>query len=241
MEHTKHPKFILSVLGIAAVTAIVIVALVREPFPEPEQQFSVTGEGRVTVAPDVAVVRVGFATQPKVSAAEAVKENTFIMNRVLAVVADAGIKREDVKTVNYTLTPQYEYPDGRQRLLGYVASQDAQIKIRDLAKVGEVIAAATSAGANQVSDIQFTLENPEAAQAEARQKAIAKAQGKAETISRDAGLRLEKLINIFESEPPIIPGPVFGGRGGEALGGPVPVQQGMYEVVSQVTLVYEVD
>ncbi|MFA4872313.1 MAG: SIMPL domain-containing protein [Patescibacteria group bacterium] len=239
MEYFKSPKFALSVLGIAAVTAIVIMALVQKPFSNPPQQFNVSGEGKVEVAPDIALVRVGVATTPKASAGEAVKENTFIMNRVMKVVSDAGIAREDIKTMNYTLNPQYEFPDGKQRLLGYVVSQDVQLKIRDLTKVGDIIGAATSAGANQVNDIQFTLENPESAKADARAKAIEAAKLKAAVIADAAGLDLKKLINFYEVESPI-PTPYYDGKGGGGTDMSVPVSQGMYEVVVQVNLVYEV-
>lgn len=239
MEHFKSPKFVLSLLGIATVTAIVIVALAQKPFTNPPQQFNVSGEGKVAVSPDIALVRVGVATQPKASAADAVKENTFIMNRVMKVVTDAGVAREDIKTMNYTLNPQYEFPDGKQRLLGYVVSQDVQLKIRDLTKVGDLIGAATSAGANQVNDIQFTLENPESARAEARAKAIEAAKTKAATIANAAGLDLKKLINFYEVETPI-PSPYYDGKGGGGTDMSVPVSQGMYEVVVSVSLVYEV-
>ncbi|MEW6610425.1 MAG: SIMPL domain-containing protein [Patescibacteria group bacterium] len=239
MEHFKSPKFALSLAGIAAVTAIVIVALAQKPFQNPPQQFNVSGEGKVIIAPDIALVQVGVATQPKVSAADAVKENTFIMNRVMKVVTDAGITREDIKTMNYALNPQYEFPDGKQRLLGYVVSQDVQLKIRDLTKVGDIIGAATNAGANQVNDIQFTLENPEAARADARAKAIEAARRKASTIASAAGLRIGKLINFYEVE---LPGPIpyYDGKGGGGADLSVPVSQGMYEVVVSVNLVYEI-
>jgi len=240
MEHIKSPKFILLFLGILAVTAIVIVALVLKPYHEPKQQFSAMGEGKALVAPDIALVRVGFSTQPKASAADAVKESTFTMNRILAVIAEGGVASEDVKTTNYMLTPQYEFPDGRQRLLGYVASQEVQLKIRNLDKAGDVIAAATAAGANQVSDIQFTLEDDDAPKAEARAQAIEKAKERAQASAAAAGLKLGKLLNMYENEPPY-PGPYFAdGKGGGGVGGSVPLSQGIYEVVSQVTLVYEV-
>ena len=91
-----------------------------------------------------------------------------------------------------------------------------------------------------MSDIQFTLENPEAAKAEAREKAIAAAKVKAEASSQAAGLTLKKLINMYDSEP--YPTPLYDGKGGVGGGGAgsVPVSQGSYEVVVQVTLVYEV-
>lgn len=242
MEHFKSPKFVLVFLGILAVTAVVIVALTKNPFYNAPQQFNAMGEGKILVSPDVAMVRVGFATPPKPNASEAVKENTFVMNRILALVSEQGVEKENLKTVNYSLTPQYEYPDGRQRLLGYVASQELQLKIKDLVKVGDVIGAATTGGANQVSDIQFTLENPETAKAEARAKAIAAAKVKADASSQAAGLTLKKLVNMYENEP--YPGPLYadgkGGLGGGGAVGAVPVSQGQYEVVVQVTLVYEV-
>ena len=239
MEHYKSPKFALALLGIAAVTAIVIVALAQKPFSNPPQQFNVSGEGKVEAAPDIALVRVGVATTPKSLAAEAVKENTFIMNRVMKVVSDAGIAREDIKTMNYALNPQYEFPDGAQRLLGYVVSQDVQLKIRDLTKVGDIIGAATSAGANQVNDIRFTLENPESAKADARAKAIEQAKAKAAVIANAAGLDLKKLINFYEVESPI-PTPYYDGKGG-GTDMSAPVSQGMYEVVVSVNLVYDIE
>ena len=85
------------------------------------------------------------------------------------------------------------------RVIGYTLEQDVQVKIRDFTKIGDILSAATSSGANVVGDLQFTIDNPEQFKEQARAQAIAQAKSNAQNLAKESGLNLGKLINVYEN------------------------------------------
>src|SRR3989338_8820902 len=133
--------------------------------------IAISGEGKVTAVPDIAQVSLGIETQSP-SVATAQKENTDKMNKLITELKSLDIDKEDIKTVNYNIYPQYDWLDGRQILRGYSVSQSATVKIRDLEKISAVLEKSVSAGANQVGGVTFTIDEPEALRQQAREKAL---------------------------------------------------------------------
>lgn len=203
--------------------------------------FSVTGEGKVMVAPDIAVVNAGVQAQ-----GPTVKTAQDQLNRAINAVSDAvkklGIDNRDIQTTNYTISPTYDYNSGRQRITGYQASSTLAIKIRDIDRANSVIDAATAAGANQVGGVSFDVDDKTKAQNEARQKAVAQAKQKAKDAARIAGFTLGRIINYSENfggEPR--PMPLMAKA--EGLGGagvPTQIEPGSSEVSVTVTLSFEI-
>jgi uncharacterized protein YggE len=178
-------NFFSIVLGIIASAVVLILAVVnlgKTPSrievstAEPANRFSVSAEGKVTAKPDVAILSFGVMTE-RSTVAQVTKENTDKMNAVIAAIKDNKIEDKDIKTTMYQLNPAYEYPpNARPYIRGYSLNQQVRVKVRDFETVGDVIAAATGAGANEVGSLQFTIDDPEALKAEARKEAIGKAQ-----------------------------------------------------------------
>ena len=176
-----HGRLWFKLLIVLAVTAIVIVSVVMAlRRQEIVNQFSATASGRVFAKPDIANIMIGLKTEAKKTAAEAVKENTNKMNEVIGELKKIGVEEKDIKTTNYSLNPFYDWKDGVQALKGYEVYQNVTVKVRDLNKIGEVIAKTTEKGANQVGGINFTIDDPEELPNEAREEAIAKAKARAE-------------------------------------------------------------
>jgi len=99
-----------------------------------ERLVTVTGEATVSVAPDMAVIRIGVTSQGK-TAREASDANARQMTAVLAAIKDAGIAERDVQTSRLSLQPQYDpNKGGTARLLGFQVTNQLTIKIRDIAK-----------------------------------------------------------------------------------------------------------
>lgn len=239
---------IMHVLAILCVTAIVIVGFVMLKKDNPFQnQFSVSGLGKVFAKPDIANLTVGVKTEVKATAAEAVKENTKKMNDIIKTLKDLGIEEKDIKTVNYSLNPSYDWPNGRQRLIGYEVSQNVTIKIRNLDKIGDTIAKTTEKGANQIGNVDFTIDDENELKAQARDLAIEKATAKAEDIAKKTGMHLGKIINVYENQyyAPMATNYLakdmaYGlGGGSESLPAPS-IQVGQNEVSVEVNVVYEV-
>lgn len=176
--------------------------------------ISVIGEGRATMAPDMAVLTFSVVKQEK-TAREALDGNNKAMSDVLAALKKAGIAERDLQTSGFSVQPQYRYPqgtDGQQlppELIGYQVSNTLTVRVRDLSKLGGIIDQSVTLGVNQGGDIQFTNDKPDSAMEEARKNAVADAVARAKTLASAAGVKLGNVIEINESGPRPQPMPVM--------------------------------
>jgi len=238
----------LTTLGILAVTAIVIIALVMAGKTNNQDRFSVTGSGTVYAKADIANLEVGLRTGVKKTAAEATKDSTDKMNAIIAAVKSLGIEEKDIKTSGYALNPVYNWTENRgQELSGYEVSQNVSLKIRDLDKIGDVIAKTTEQGANQIGNISFTIDDEYELKNQARELAIEKAKEKAMMIAEQSGMKLGEVKSVYENSSPIISPIAYTNAKMElsatgvadALSAPS-IQSGQNEIKVEVTLNYEV-
>ena len=206
--------------------------------------ITISGEGKVTAIPDIAVIQVGVTTEkPDVRTAQ--KENSDKMNVLTARVKALGVGEKDIQTTQYSIYPQYDYADGKQRLRGYQVAQSVKIKIRDLSKIGALLAAAGEAGANQVSGVSFTIDDPEALRQQAREKALDNARAKADALARRAGVKLGKIVSFSEGSGGMSPVPYYaraeamGIGGGSDMKAP-DIQPGDLDVIVGVDVSYEI-
>jgi len=202
----------------------------------------VDGDGKVVAMPDLATINLGLQTE-KTEVAAAQKENTEKMNKIIDAVKAQGVAPADIQTTNYQINPQYDYRDGSTKLRGYIVTQNLTLSIRDLSKLGRILEVAGSMGANQVGGLNFTVDKPEMLKNNARDKAIADAKEKAESLADSLGVRLGAIRSFNENgiNPPIIYSKMeaFGLGGG--LDVPAPsIEQGSLEINSHVTIVYEI-
>ncbi|MEK7139181.1 MAG: SIMPL domain-containing protein [Patescibacteria group bacterium] len=213
--------------------------------PETRDMISVEGTGKVTVVPDVATFSLGVMTE-KSLVAEAQKENTTKMNKIVSTLQEMGIDQKDLQTSQYNIYPQYNWLNDRQSLRGYQVSQDLTVKVRNLDKVGEVFARAGDLGANNIGGLQFTVDDIEKSKDEARLAAITDAKTKAETLADAAGMKLGKIVGYWENPSGIVPMMAksvmdYGLGMGGGLTAPTPeIQVGSNEIIMTVSLSYEV-
>jgi uncharacterized protein YggE len=119
----------------------------------------------------------------------------------------------------------------------YRVSNMVQVTIRDLNTVGDIIDAAVAAGANNVWGVTFGLEDTEALEAQAREKAVANARARAESLAELNGVAVGDVIHISE----IVgaqPGPVFAEAARAAFGGGAPIEAGEVTFSTQIQIVY---
>jgi len=213
------------------------------PSPNTSQRtVTVIGNGKVTAQPDIAIIQVGVETRAE-SAGAAAQDNTQLMAKVLAALKDAGIAEKDIQTANYSLfVDQQRGPNGELlKPVQYVASNTVRATVRDLDKVGAVLDAAVTAGANQVQGISFGVADMSKLQIQAETNALDDARARAQALAERAGLQLGDVLSISEniSNPP----PVLGMRMldlAPAAAQPVPVQPGELEFSAQVQVVYAI-
>lgn len=200
----KNPKFILQALGLIILGGIAIASLLREKIVSPNQnQVTVFGQGKVEYQPDEVIITLGVQVDKVWSAEAALKQLNEKITRIIEAEKNLGIQEADIKTGSYNLSPQYDYQDGISSVSGYTANQNLIIKIQnikeDKEKTSQVIAAASSSGANQVLGVEFKASNLEALKQEARLKAIADAKNKAPEMFRASGLRVGKVTGWYEN------------------------------------------
>jgi uncharacterized protein YggE len=161
--------------------------------------LEVSATGRVSRAPDQAVIRAGVVTQAATAAA-ATQENAARMAQVIASLKSAGIQPRDLSTSNVSLQPQYRYADNQPPVVtGYQASNSVSVKFRDIARSGAVLDALVKAGANQIDGPALSLSQPDAALDAARADAVARAKARAALYAQAAGLRVERIVSISEA------------------------------------------
>ncbi|MBI5071620.1 SIMPL domain-containing protein [Candidatus Falkowbacteria bacterium] len=204
--------------------------------------IAISGEGKVTAIPDIATIDVGLMTE-KSDVKSAQLENTTKMNRLIANLKNLGVESKDIQTSYYNIYPQYDWPNGKQVLRGYQVSQGVTVKIRNLDKIGDILAAAGEGGANQVSGLSFNIDDPEALRQEARVKALENAKTKAEALAKVAGVGLGKIVSF--SEYASTPYSAYKSMEALGLGGggaaPSPtVEAGSMDIVIDVTVSYEI-
>lgn len=211
-------------LGLAAVVTLLAAACARTPdvIVQPPQVsvqtasegdgevaggIAVTGVGEVTGTPDTLTMTFGVSVV-RTSVAEAVAVAAGKAEAVLAALRDQGVADDDLRTVDFSIFPEYDYRGGRERIIGYRVTNSVVAKVRDLDRAGEVIDAAIGAGGDdvRVSGVAFSIEDDHELVAAARDAAFADARAKAEQLARLAGVTLGPPISITESFT--VPGPI---------------------------------
>ncbi|HEX4649142.1 MAG TPA: SIMPL domain-containing protein, partial [Steroidobacteraceae bacterium] len=166
----------------------------------------VTGDARVSAKPDRVQIDLGVQTQAPQSQ-DAASANARQLDAVLAAVRRAAGPGAQIKTVSYSLSPNYQYHSGggEPTISGYTALNVVQIQLDELARIGDVLDAATRAGANRVQGIQWTLRDQDAVRAEALREAATRAHAEAEVLAGALNLRILRVLTVEESSPQIVP------------------------------------
>ncbi len=213
---------------------VFMASLVPLPALAAEKLVTVTGEATVAVAPDAAMIRIGVSSQDK-TAREASDANAKQMIAVLAAIKSNSIAERDIQTSRLSLQPQYDpNKGGTARLTGFQATNQVTVRIRDIGNLAAVLDSAISAGANEMSGIEFIVSEQSKLLDRARDEAIADAHRKAELYAKAAGSRLGHVVAI--SEDGLAPPP----RPMQALrAGAVPISPGEQTLRAAVTVSYE--
>jgi uncharacterized protein YggE len=242
----KKLHFVLAILIILAVTGIVTFSLYTVRQNNQPDRFTVDGSGIVYAKADIANIQVGLKTGTKNTAAEATVDSTNKMNNIITALTKLNIADKDIQTSDYNLNPVYNYTNAKgQELVGYEVTQTLTLKIRDLNIIGDVIAKTTEQGANQIGNINFTIDDEFALKNQARELAITKAKEKAVLIAQQSGMKLGEVKSVIENSNPIVTPMMYSNAkldltaSAQAVTPPT-IQTGQNEIKVDVSLVYEV-
>jgi uncharacterized protein YggE len=208
-----------------------------------EHTVSVTGVGTVKAKPDVADATVGVRVQ-RDRARDAEVDAAAAMTKVVEALKAQGIAEDDIQTVTLSLSPVYNYNRDPAVLVGYEAVNIVSITIRDLAKAGQTIDAAVDAGATEIGDISFRLEDQAAVEAQAREAAMVDAKSKADALAKAGGVSITGVITITEQSAPMPTAIPYAAEAADASGREArpttPVLGGDVELIVTVAVVYSI-
>jgi uncharacterized protein YggE len=216
--------------------------------------IAVSGKGEVFAIPDIAQFTLGVSKDaPDVKTAQ--KDVTEKMNAIIAYLKQSGIDDKDVKTINYSANPKYEWvqkacpfnapcPGGENKLVGFTVSQMIQVKVRkDTDKASDILAVAGSKGATDIGSLEFINDDEDKLKDEARDAAIKNAQQKAQALAKELGVSIIRVTGFAEEggAMPMYRATKMEFMAADAAGAPAPeLPVGENKIQSNVTVTYEI-
>lgn len=203
-------------------------------------QITVSGQGRVDGAPDMARISMGVTSQAE-TAAQALNENSAATGNLLQVVAAQGVEPQDIQTSGLSLSPlwtsQKSSLNGERQIAGYVVRNQVTVRVLDLDALGGILDQVVQGGANGFDNLSFGLRDPQPAMDEARRLAVADALRKGALYAQAAGVGLGELLSLDETGR-TAPAPIAARQ--MMASDAVPIAQGQVSVQSSVTMVFQI-
>ncbi len=164
---------------------------------DPARSIHVSGSALINVIPDRAVVQLGVQSNGK-TVKTVQQDNSLAIQNVMAALKKQGIEAKDITTDVYNITPIYEDYDALY-IKGYRIYNTVAVTVRNVADSSEIVAAALSAGANQVNDVQFYTTELRTYRDQARELAVTAAKEKAKALATAAGTDTGCVLTISEN------------------------------------------
>lgn len=187
-------------LSLAALLALTLAACGGEGAAgEKGTLISISATGEASQAPDTANISAGVVTESEDSE-KAMQDNAAQMEKLIDAIAKAGIDDKDVQTSGISLSPRYHHQrDRKPQITGYRARNTVRVKVHKIEELGKVLDAMAAAGANQIHGPSLEIGDPGPVMAEARQKALDKAQKRAGTYAEALGMKVRRIVSVSEN------------------------------------------
>ena len=219
---------------LAALVLLSSLAFAQSQAVNEPPSIVVSGEGVVKVAPDQAWVRIGTESRSR-NSKDAQQQNASVMTAVQQKLAALGIPKDAIKTVGIDLQLEFDYRDGRQTPRGYVARNTIEVRVDELAKLGDVLDAAVGSGATNLHGLRFDVKDREKQEQQALQLAVVNAMEKAQAVAAGAKRGIDRILRIEESFVGRAPQPMMMERAAAARAdASTPVEAGELELRAQV-------
>ena len=205
--------------------------------------ISVTGEGKATGKPDVAIITLGVSRLE--STVDAARNGAAAsLDAMINSMTGNGVSKDDIKTQQFYISPEYDFSSGKQTLKGFRVTNVVTAKVRDINTTSKVVDDAITAGGNdtQVQNIAFTIDNPDDLKKQAREAAIADAKAKAQTLASATGVSVGEPISISETAAtqPIAYDRAAAGAAVPGATPPTPIEPGTQEVTVDVSVTWSI-
>ena len=206
--------------------------------------ITVTGEGKATGQPDMAVLTLGVSALAP-SVADARDQAASAMQKIIDSMKGNGVADRDIQSTQFSIQPEYDYTNGQQKLTGYRVTNIVVAKVRDINSTSKVLDDAVAGGGDltEVQSIDFTIDKPETLQDQAREQAMNDAKAKAQRLAELAGVNLGAPISIQEGSvtPPSPLKNAALGAMPQADQTATPIQPGELDVDLTVNIVYAIE
>ncbi|MBI5732817.1 SIMPL domain-containing protein [Candidatus Jorgensenbacteria bacterium] len=251
IKNYLHIAISISVLMAALSLWVFVRSYSQSIEPSSFRSFSVTAEGEAVAVPDIAAFSFSVITQGDKNLGLLQKENTEKVNQAISFIKSNRVDAKDIKTASYNLEPRYQYfscpriggPCPPPEIVGYTVTQTVSVKVRDFSKIGDILAGVVGEGANSVSSLSFTVDDPTELENQARTEAIQKGKDKALVIARAGGFGIGRLLSIDEGggyyPKTYYAAAPMAERGGGDVVAPT-IEPGSQEIKVNVVLRYEI-
>jgi uncharacterized protein YggE len=190
----------------AVLVALFLAIAVQAQDQKPQvPQISVTGEGKVKITPDQAMITVGFQNSGK-DAKEVKTLNDEVVDKVIKFLKSSGIPATDYKTNNVSLNKNYDY---EKKKYNFQANQTLSITLKDLKKYDTIMMGLNDAGVNSINGVEFKSSKMEEYEKEARKNAILNAKQKAADYVSVLGQKVGKALLITDNSQVYVPQPMY--------------------------------
>lgn len=216
-----------------------------------QSSFTVEGKAKVNMVPNVAFFTFTVRTEGDMDITRMQTSVTNTANEIVAALKEKGVEKKDISSMQYTVTPRYENyacsGSGRvcppAKIVGYTVTQGYEVKVRDMNLASEALSIVTSKGANDVSNLQFSVDEDDAVFNDARKEAMVNARKKAEVLAKAGRFRLGELISVYEAPdqaPYVSDAMGVGGYAAEKVSVPVPtIEPGTQQRTITISVTYK--
>ena len=220
--------------------------------PKDAMTVDVSGQGEAYAVPDVATVTFNVAAKGKTIAIAQDLVNQRV-NQAMDFLSKSKIEKKDIQTTDYSANPEYTNPCGGYgvacngnevpKLIDYSVSETVTVKVRDTSVSGAIVDGIGALGVSGLYGPSFSVDNPDAVQASAKQKAIDDAKTKATVLAKQLGLHLGKIVRFNDGGagspvPMMYSAKAMDSAVGSAGGAAIAEGQNKYQ--SNVTITYEI-
>jgi len=243
MRRTLHSAFVLSFVWLAGV----VTPALAQTSAQPVSVVVAAGESRLKVAPDQAWVLVAVESRDT-KGPEARRLGAVAMTSVMAALKGTGLPTDAIQTIGFSLHPEYDYTNGRQRMKGFVVSNQLQVRIDKVDQVAEVLDAVggltlPASSTATIGSLRFDLKDRAGVERKALMQAVQDATERAKAMAAGAGMTVGRVLRIeesgaqssmkFEAQPVMM-----ASRAADAV--PTPIAPSDIEVTAQVTVTVEI-
>ncbi|HVD94224.1 MAG TPA: SIMPL domain-containing protein [Vicinamibacterales bacterium] len=195
-----------------------------------------SGEAVVRHAPDRAFVTVTVEARAK-NPRDAQRQNAEAMTAVQQRLTAARVPKDAIRTLGYDLEQEFDFTQGRRVPREFVARNAIEVRVDEIARVGELLDVVVQGGATSVSGVRFDIQDREKIERDALRLAVVDARSRAEAAAAGAGRTVDRILKIEDARDAGIspmPRTIMTMKAADAA--PTPVEPGLVEIRARVTL-----